>query len=44
MAIIKPITLAIEEKDWITFCNKIPDTRTKNGTLVELIRKFNGEK
>lgn len=43
MAIIRPITIAIEEKEWKEFCNKIPPTRTKNGTIIELIMKYEGK-
>ena len=40
MTKINPITISIEEKTWEKFCKLIPDTRTKNGSIVELIEKF----
>lgn len=41
---VKPIVLNIDEKVWNEFCNNLLDTRTKNGTIVELIKKYNEEK
>lgn len=38
---IKPLTLRIDKKVWIEFCKNVPDTRKKNGTIVELIKKYN---
>jgi len=40
MAKINPITLNIEEKLWKKFCSLLPDTRTKNGTIIELIEEY----
>ena len=40
MTKINPITLSIEENLWSKFCKLIPDTRTKNGTIVELIEEY----
>ena len=40
MTKINPITLSIEEETWSKFCKLIPDTRTKNGTIVELIEEY----
>ena len=39
-ATIKPITLNIKDTIWKDFIELIPDIRTKNGTIVELIEKF----
>jgi len=41
MVKIKPITLVINEVIWLEFCNNVPDTRKKNGTIVELIEDYN---
>ena len=38
---IKPITLSIDKEVWEKFCNNVPDTRNKNGTIVELIEEYN---
>jgi len=40
---IQPITLSIEKKTWVEFCKKLPETRTKNGTIVELIEGYNND-
>lgn len=37
---IKPITIKIEEETWYAFKDRIPHTRTLNGTIVELIEKY----
>ena len=47
MTKINPITLSIEKETWDKFCELVPDTRTKNGTIIELIEshiKKEGEK
>lgn len=44
MAKINPITLSIDDRLWNKFCKQIPDTRTKNGTIIELIEKYVEEK
>lgn len=45
MALIKPITLEIEEEIWVNFKEVIPRTITLNEALIELIkRKISGEK
>jgi len=38
---VRPFLLSIDKNIWEEFSNNIPDTRTKNGTIVELIEKYN---
>jgi hypothetical protein len=38
---VRPIVLNIEQSIWLEFCKNVPETRTKNGTIVELIEKYN---
>lgn len=38
---IKPIILNIDKNIWDEFCKNLPIGRTKNGTIVELIQKYN---
>jgi len=40
MTKINPITLNIDDDIWKQFCDLIPETRTKNGTIVELIQEY----
>ena len=44
MTKINPITLSIDDKLWNKFCKLIPDTRTKNGTIVEAIEDWINKK
>jgi len=37
---IRPMVLHIDQELWKNFSSIVPDTRTKNGTVVELIKDF----
>lgn len=38
---IRPILINIDKSIWLEFCKNVPETRTKNGTIIELIKKYN---
>ena len=40
---VRPLVLNIELSIWKEFTKNVLDTRTKNGTIVELIKKYNEE-
>ena len=40
MKTISPLTLKIDENTWHKFKEKVPHTRTLNGTVIELIEAF----
>lgn len=43
METIQPLTLKISNETWQQFKARVPHTRTLNGTIVELIERYNDE-